>query len=182
VIQAVPSDFVRLQRIGTELLEQANAAAGELRATLAAARGLVGERERATIGAAIGDAGRAAAELSRAGETLNARLERLGPALEDLSGAAHRLPGLTEKAGKTLDEAGEAARAIGRTARQLSALSTEAAPGLATLSREGMPELVALLKDLRALAGRLDRLAGDLEQDPNLLLYGRPRRPGPGER
>jgi hypothetical protein len=45
-----------------------------------------------------------------------------------------------------------------------------------------MPELVALVRDLRGLTMRLDRLAADLEQDPNLLIYGRTRRPGPGER
>lgn len=181
-IRAVPSDVARLQRIGTELLEQANAAAGELRATLASVRSLLGEDERATLGAALADAGRTAAELSRAGATLNVQLERLGPTLADLSRASARLPGLAERAGKTLDTAGEAARAVARAAGRLNALAVEAAPGLATLSRDGMPELVALLKDLRGLAGRLDRLAADLEQDPNLLLYGRPRRAGPGER
>ncbi len=182
VIKAVPSDFARLQRIGTELLERANAAAGELHGTLGAVRSLLGDDERTAIGTAIGDAGRTAADLSRAAVTLNAQLERLGPLLDDLSRAAGRLPGLAERADETLSTAGEAARAVGQAARRLNDLTAEAAPGLATLTRDGMPELVALLKDLRGLAGRLDSLAADLEQDPNLLLYGRPRRPGPGER
>ena len=182
VIRAEPSELARLQRIGTELLERANAAAGELGATLTAVRALVGEDERATIQAAIGDAGRTAADLSRAAGTLNGQLERFDPLLDDLSRAAGRLPGLAERADATLNTAGEAARAVGQAARRLTDLTAEAAPGLATLTRDGMPELVALLKDLRSLAGRLDRLAADLEQEPNLLLYGRPRRPGPGER
>jgi phospholipid/cholesterol/gamma-HCH transport system substrate-binding protein len=182
VIRAVPSDFARLQQTGTELLEEAKGAAGELRLTLAALRGLVGAEDQALLGGAIEDAGRAAATLSQAAGTLNGQLERLGPMLGDLSKAVGRLPGLAERAGETLDTAGEAARAVGQAARRLEDLSAQAGPGLATLTRDGMPELVALLRDLRGLTGRLDRLAADLEQAPNLLLYGRARRPGPGER
>jgi hypothetical protein len=76
---------------------------------------------------------------------------------------------------------GEAAIRVDQTAQRLSDLAVEAGPGLRTLTRDGMPELAALLKDLHRLTGRLDRLAAELEQQPNLLLYDRARRPGPGE-
>jgi phospholipid/cholesterol/gamma-HCH transport system substrate-binding protein len=179
VIQAEPSDFARLQQTGTELLEQARGAAGELRSTLTTLRDLLGQDERAVIRTAIDDAGRTAANLSAASGTLVTQLGRIGPLLDALSGALGRL---AEKGGSTLDTAGEASLAIGQAARQLDRLAAEAAPGVKALTRDGMPELIALLRDLRGLTGRLDRIATDLEQDPNLLLYGRPRRPGPGER
>jgi phospholipid/cholesterol/gamma-HCH transport system substrate-binding protein len=182
VIRAVPSDLAKLQRTGTELLDEAKGAAAELRDTLASLRGLVGEDERATIGAGLQDARQATAHLSQAAGTLDDHLERLGPVLDDLSRAVGRLPALAERAGETLDAAAAAASAIGQAARRLDGLTAQAAPGVTALTRDGMPELVALLRDLRGLTGRLDRLATDLEQDPNLLLYGRTRRPGPGER
>lgn len=179
VIRSEPSDFARLQQTGTDLLEQARAGAGELRSTLSALRELLGQEERAVIRAAISDTGRTAAHLAVASGTLETQLQRLGPLLDDF---ARALGDLAEKGGATLDRAGEAAQAIGQAARQLDRVALDAAPGVKALARDGMPELVALLRDLRGLAGRLDRIATDLEQDPNLLLYGRPRRPGPGER
>jgi phospholipid/cholesterol/gamma-HCH transport system substrate-binding protein len=182
VIRAELSELTQLQRTGTELLEQAKAAATELRDTLVAVRNLVGGGERATIGAAIEDAGRTAARLSQAAATLNSHLERVGPLLDDLTRAAGHLPGLAEHADQMVHSVGEAAMRVDQTARRLSDLAIEAAPGLTALTRDGMPELVALLKDLHTLTGRLDRVAADLEQQPNLLLYDRPRRPGPGER
>jgi ABC-type transporter Mla subunit MlaD len=145
-------------------------------------RALVEDDERAAIRTGIQDTSRAAAYLSQATETLDDHLERLGPMLNDLSSAVARLPGLADRAGETLDTAGAAAIAIGQAARRLDDLTAQATPGLTTLTRDGMPELVALVRDLRGLTMRLDRLAADLEQDPNLLIYGRTRRPGPGER
>jgi phospholipid/cholesterol/gamma-HCH transport system substrate-binding protein len=182
VIRAVHSDLSQIQRTGTELLEEAKGAAAELRDTLAMVRSLVEDDERAAIRTGIHDTSRAAAHLSQAAGTLEDHLEQLGPMLHDLSSAVARLPGLADRAGETLDTAGAAAIAIGQAARRLDDLTAQAAPGLTTLTRDGMPELVALLRDLRGLTGRLDRLAADLEQDPNLLIYGRTRRPGPGER
>jgi phospholipid/cholesterol/gamma-HCH transport system substrate-binding protein len=179
VIRSEPSDFARLQQTGTELLEQARGAAGELRSTLASIKGLLGEGERAVIRTAIEDAGRTAAHLSAASANLDTQLQRIGPLLDDLAGSLTRL---ADRGGATLDTAAEAAQSIGQAARRLDRLAAEAAPGVKTLTRDGMPELVALLRDLRGLTGRLDRIATDLEQDPNVLLYGRPRRPGPGER
>lgn len=182
VIRTVPSDMARLQQSGTELLDQAKDAASELRATLAALRPLVGTDQQSQIGRTLGDASKTAASLSQAAATLDTQMARLAPMLDDLSRAAAAMPGLVQRAGETLNAAGAAAGTVGQAARRLDELVAQATPGLATLTREGMPELIGLLRDLRGLTGRLDRLASDLERDPNLLLYGRPRRPGPGER
>jgi phospholipid/cholesterol/gamma-HCH transport system substrate-binding protein len=182
VIRAELSELSRLQRQGMELLGQTEGAAAELRDALVSIRSLLGEDKRAVMGAAIDDAGRAAAGLAKAAETINGHLEGVGPMLDDLAQTAGRLPALAERTDKTLRAVAEAALAVDRAAGRLNEVTADAAPGVAALARDGMPELVALLRDLRGLTGRLDRLVTDLEQDPNLLLYGRPRRPGPGER
>jgi phospholipid/cholesterol/gamma-HCH transport system substrate-binding protein len=182
VIRSEVSDLTQLQRTGTELLEQGKAAAAELKETLVAVRDLIGGGERVAIGAVIEDAGRTAARLSQAAGTLNRLLDRLAPLADDLTRAGAQLPGLAEHARRAVENLGEAAVRIDRTAQRLGDLTAEAAPGVTSLTRDGVPELVALLKDLSRLAGRLDRLAADLEQQPNLLLYDRARRAGPGER
>ena len=182
VIQAELSDLARLQHTGTELLEEAKGAATELRQTLASLRTLLGEDDRGHLRTTLGDARTAAAGLAQATGTLNDYLERLGPALDDLTRTIATLPGLSDRAGVTLEAAATAASSVGEAARRLDKLAGEAAPLLKTLNRDGLPELTALLNDLRGLTGRLDRLAEDLARDPNLLMQGRPRRPGPGER
>lgn len=182
VIQAELSDLARLQHTGTELLEEAKGAATELRQTLASLRTLVGEDDRGHLRTTLGDASTAAAGVAQATGTLNDYLERLGPALDDLTGTIATLPSLSKQAGVTLEAAATAAGTVGEAARRLDKLAGEAVPVLRTLNRDGLPELTALLNDLRGLTGRLDRLAEDLARDPNLLLQGRPRRPGPGER
>jgi len=179
VIRSEPSDFARLQQTGTELLDRSTQAAGELRSVLVALNDLLGDEERGLIRTTIEETSRAAARLSAAGETLDAQLQRIGPLLGHLTAVLDRL---AEQGGTALEQVGEAAQATDQAARRVDRLATDAAPVVKTLSRDGMPELVALLRDLRGLTGRLDRIAAELEQDPNLLLYGRPRRPGPGER
>jgi phospholipid/cholesterol/gamma-HCH transport system substrate-binding protein len=179
VIRSEPSDFARLQQTGTELLDRSTQAAGELRSVLVALNDLLGDEERGLIRTTIEETSRAAARLSAAGETLDAQLQRIGPLLDHLTAVLDRL---AEQGGTALEQVGEAAQATDQAARRVDRLATDAAPVVKTLSRDGMPELVALLRDLRGLTGRLDRIAAELEQDPNLLLYGRPRRPGPGER
>jgi len=182
VIPSLPSDFSQLRDLGNELLKEAKGALAEVKGTLALLHRLVGTEQQDQIRAMIGDVSQTATALAAAARTLKGQLERLDPLLGDLAAAGASLPGLTSKAGQTLDAAGEAASDLGQTARRLETLATQVSPGLKTLSQEGMPELVALLRDLRALTVRLDRLAEDLERDPNLLIQGRPRRPGPGER
>ncbi|MFY9974731.1 MAG: MlaD family protein [Chromatiaceae bacterium] len=179
VIRSDLSDFARLQETGTDLLERSKEAAGELRSVLVALNDLLGDEERGLIRTTIEDTSRAAARLSAAGETLDAELRRIGPLLDHLTAVLDRL---AEQGGTALERVGEAAQATDQAARRVDRLATGAVPVVDSLSRDGMPELIALLRDLRGLTGRLDRIATDLEQDPNLLLYGRPRRPGPGER
>lgn len=179
VIRSDLSDFARLQETGTDLLERSRDAAGELRSVLVALNDLLGDEERGLIRTTIVDTSRAAARLSAAGETLDAELRRIGPLLDHLTTVLDRV---AEQGGTAFERVGEAALATDQAARRLDGLATDAMPAVKSLSRDGMPELIALLRDLRGLTGRLDRIASDLEQDPNLLLYGRPRRPGPGER
>ena len=183
VIRAELSELTQLQRAGTELMEQGKSAAAELQRDPGGGAGPDrGGRAGGDRGTSSRTQGRTAARLSEAAGTLNTSSERLGPLLDDLSaGLAHVCRGWRSMRTRPSQHRGGGA-AVDRTARRLSDLTIEAAPGLTTLTRDGMPELVAVLKDLRTLTGRLDRLAADLEQQPNLLLYDRPRRPGPGER
>jgi phospholipid/cholesterol/gamma-HCH transport system substrate-binding protein len=182
VIPSEPSLLARLQQEGFAVLDSVQAAAAELRATLVAMRELVGEDNRRAITAAVQDAANMTNRLSLAAGVLNEDLQELEPVLNDAARAAQRLPGLADHATRTLQETGAAAEKIGQMAQRLDRLVAQAAPGLVELTRDGLPQVAPLLRDLHDLTERLDRLAADLEEDPGLLLERRARRPGPGER
>lgn len=201
VIPGVPSLTARIQEQGLMLMEQLQGAGGDLSAILAGLRELVGEDNRRSvaeslsglremtgtanqdaIGATLAEANRAAERIAAAAATLEGLAARLDPAVEGATRFGERLPGLAERAGQTLAGVEAAVGEMRRVAEGLGGVVEQAGPGLVDLSRQGLPQIAPLLRELRALTERLNHLAGALESEPNLLLYGRPRRPGPGER
>jgi len=50
------------------------------------------------------------------------------------------------------------------------------------IAAETLPEAQQLVVEMRELTSSLKRVAGELEQNPSVLLFGRPaRKRGPGE-
>jgi phospholipid/cholesterol/gamma-HCH transport system substrate-binding protein len=181
VIPAAPSLLSRLEREGLGLLDDVKSVAAELRETLAAARKLLGEDSRQAITATLENASDMTSRFSEAARKLEAHIDRFGPILDDIASAGGQLPRLADHAAGTLDAAEAAAGDVRRAAERLDGLVARAGPGLVELSRQGLPQVAPLLRDLRDLTGRLNKLATDLETNPSLLLHGRPRRVGPGE-
>lgn len=71
---------------------------------------------------------------------------------------------------------------LARTSRAVGAVVNESKPGLEQFSRETLPETGLLVAEMRRLTGTLNRIAGEIEREPDQLLFGRktPAR-GPGE-
>ena len=181
-IPSEPSLTARLQRDGLALLANVSEATAELRNTLVDLRGLLAEENRQAIAVTLQGAASTAERLSHAAGALDGYLQRLAPVLDDLSAVIATLPSLTDRASATLTEAGSAADQVRRAALRLDGLVAEGKPGVVELTRSGLPQLGPALRDLQVLSQRLERLAVELETEPGLLLHGRARRPGPGER
>lgn len=201
VIPAEPSLMMRLQEEGLELMAALDGAGDDLAAilsglheltgeanreavaaTLSGLRDLTGDANREAVAATLADTRRAAEGIARAAATLDGLLERLDPVVADAARLGERLPGLADRAGETLAGIEATARELRQVAEGLGQVVDRAGPGLVDLSREGLPQVAPLLRELRVLTERIGHLASTLEREPNLLLYGRPRRPGPGER
>jgi phospholipid/cholesterol/gamma-HCH transport system substrate-binding protein len=76
-----------------------------------------------------------------------------------------------------------AGREAARTGRELAAMVGENRQDLGRFARQGLPEFSALVSELRQLTAQLQRLARQLEQEPDSVIRGRhPVPPGPGER
>ena len=180
-IPAEPSLTTRLQRRGLDLLESLQSMGEDLGAVLAGVRVLVGEDNREAIALTLDNARRTSAQLVEGAASLNDLLERLGPLVDDGARFGERLPELAERAEQTLSGVEQTAGEMRRVAQGLGEVVDHVAPGFTDLSRQGLAEVGPLLRDLRKLTERLNQLAAALEANPNLLIYGRPVRLGPGE-
>ncbi|HEX5549547.1 MAG TPA: MlaD family protein, partial [Nitrospira sp.] len=110
-------------------------------------------------------ASRSAENLAKMTETMNKQLPML---LERVSKSAAALQMMTEE--------------LARTGKAVSGLVQETKPDLQEFSRNTLAETGLLVTELRQLTATLNRVAQDLEREPNALVLGRTPRPrGPGE-
>lgn len=126
-------------------------------------------------------------------ESVTGMLAEQKPALEQvLKNAEHTLAAT----GKTAEEIGKLAKRlnqtaqvvegmagdIGRASRSVHGTLGDARQPLRDLSGQTLPELNALAAELRELASTMKRVGNDLEQNPEMLVFGRGTpKPGPGE-
>jgi phospholipid/cholesterol/gamma-HCH transport system substrate-binding protein len=180
-IPSKPSFMSQLQADGTALLSDLRSTSADLRSTLALIRKALGPSNQQAIASALESTKTMTARLATTAETLQQQMARLGPLLDGALRFEKRLPGLADRADQALQSTKAGATAIRGAADALAKVVKATGPGLTELAREGLPQISPLLSEVRALVERLRRLAGELENQPGVLLYGRPRRPGPGE-
>jgi phospholipid/cholesterol/gamma-HCH transport system substrate-binding protein len=108
-------------------------------------------------------------------------LGRINAVLGDTAAASKRLPEVVGRAGDTLTAFQGTTTTIQRAVENLDGLVAELRAELKRASTGPVAQSEPLIGELRQATVALRRLAGDLERQPNLLIYGRTRRPGPGE-
>ncbi|WP_455245747.1 MlaD family protein [Petrachloros mirabilis] len=71
---------------------------------------------------------------------------------------------------------------LARTGKAVGSVVNETKPEIEQFSRQTLPELSLLVGELRRLTATLQRVASEIEREPNALLFGRTPAPrGPGE-
>lgn len=132
-------------------------------------------------------------DLSELSRTLAAREEEVDKGILSASRAAQNLAHLTETMNKQvpmlLEKAGKSASALqvmteelAKTGKTVNSLVEETKPDLQEFSRNTLAETGLLVTELRQLTQTLNRLALELEREPNALVLGRrPPARGPGE-
>jgi phospholipid/cholesterol/gamma-HCH transport system substrate-binding protein len=188
VIKTGPSLFMRLDTAISRLLSEQGFTnlLANLNQLSQNATAVVDEDNRAAIRQILKD-------LSELTQTLAARHEQVDRGVLSASQAADNLAKLTETMNKQmpllLDRVNKSAAAVqvmteelARTGKAVSGLVKETKPDLEQFSRNTLAETSLLVAELRQLTATLNRVAQDLEREPNALVLGRARRPkGPGE-
>ena len=175
VIQSGPSFFSRLDMSGTKLIANLNILANAL-AKVLDAEGTQTLREILdNINSITAAFANRQAELEQgivsASELLEngaVASEQLGPVLSQLDATARSFE--------------EMAVTVSRTSESVNRSVVNSGAGVQQFSQQTLPELGALISELRRLADTLQGVGQNLEDDPRVLLYGRDlEKPGPGE-
>ena len=131
--------------------------------------------ERETLRALMQNASRTAentAELTESGERLLARAEGT---MDSLDQAIGRVSG-------TMDTFEQTADRVARAAEATVGFSQAGERAADEISRQTLPDMSLLIRDLRELSRRLSDFTRTLDDDPSQALFGGERRaPGPGE-
>jgi len=175
VIKSRPSLYSTLDLTLSNLLEN-------LTETSASINQLLNEQNRANISRSIEN-------VATLTEQLETSIGHLTVVLENTRTASVGFPSL-------VNEFSQSAEAITRMADQVTALGEELASASAGIDRAvtdsgadltaftgaTLPEISAMVAELRQVSENLRRMSEALAQDPSLLLYGVPEpKPGPGE-
>lgn len=175
VIRADPSLLVRLDASVTTLLTNLNLSSERVNA-------LLEDDNRGAFKELLANLHVLSRTFAARSATIDTGLVNASKAMENTARVTAELSQLVERIRKSADAfdrmAGEGARA---GAAASSAIEGARAEGR-QFAGETLPEVRALLAELRELSGSLRRLGDEIERNPSVLIYGRPAlKPGPGE-
>lgn len=175
VIKSGPSFFSRLDMSGTELIANLNVLTNRLVSMLDAdgresLRGIL-----VNIRDITGAVASRKADLEQS--VVNARLM-----LAQVDTTARAFEDTAAKATSAVDTVDEMARKISATTEVITDYVHGSGTGIQDFTQQTLPELGALISELRELTQSLNGISRKLEEDPRILLFGRElEAPGPGE-
>jgi len=165
VITARSSIFSNLDLTLSELLNN-------LIQTSASLNALLNDENRANVSRAIANITGLTDKFVDQSRQLDTIIENLATTLENTRTASVGFPEL-------ILQFSHSAEAITRMADQIGGMSENLAADLSTTT---LPEVAAMVSELRLASENLRRMSEALAEDPSILLYGRPElKPGPGE-
>jgi phospholipid/cholesterol/gamma-HCH transport system substrate-binding protein len=175
VIKSGPSLLTRLDTAVTAALAGLTRATDNFNALLT-------EDNRRTFAEALADLKAVSQTLAARSASIDAGLANAARTMKNAAAFTDELPRLVqriERSANAFDRMADAVAGAGSTAAQtLEGSRTD----LHRFTSEGLPEVRALVAEMRDLTSTLRRIGGDLERNPNALLWGRPTgKRGPGE-
>ncbi len=183
VIQARPSIFSNLDMALSDLLNN-------LITTSASVNELLNEQNRANVSLSLENIAGLTEKFSEQSKQLDSVIEDLSITLENTRTASIGFPAL-------IQELSHSAQAITRMADQIAAVGEKLASAsdgidqavarssddLVDFTGNTLPEITAMVGELRMVSENLRRMSETLAEDPSVLIYGTPEpEPGPGER
>lgn len=188
VIKSEPSLFSQLSSGLSRLAanEQLPALLANLNNLTHEARGLIDAQSQANLKNALADLARITSAVAAHRSELADAIAKADSALERFAAVGtkldERLPEVLEQASLSVRSVREMTAEIARTSAALNSAIDASRTDIAQFTGQTLPETGALVAEVRQLMATLQRLASDLEREPNALIFGRARPlRGPGE-
>lgn len=176
VIPSEPSLISRLDQALSRGLGTVDRVAERLLAVLS-------EENQQNLSETLANLERFSAALAANADRLEAALRNAEAMTERGAAAAAELPQVMAQARQTLAEFETLAQGLQSTSAEFRAMAAAGTREIDQLGSRTLPEVDALLLELRTLTESLTLLTEDLRSNPRMLLFGRPQpAPGPGER
>ncbi len=167
VIRSAPSLMSRLDTSITPILANLNVSIERLNETLNA-------KNRADLSKILSGLSKLSDTLARRSGDIDAGLKSASKMLSNGEEASQSLPELVARIGKAAD-------ALDKMAKDASKSSMAARNAIEGVDAT-IPDLKALMGQLRDLSSSLTRLTDEIERNPSVLVYGKPAaKLGPGE-
>jgi len=175
VIRSAPSLMVRLDSAVTALLTNLNRSSESLNT-------LLDEDNRRALKQTLADLQVVSRTLAERSATIDAGLASAARTLDNSARLSGELPQLVERMQKSADGFDRMTGELARAGTSASATLAGARTDLQRASGATLPEVRLLASELREVTASLRRFSEQLEQNPSMLLYGKPAsKPGPGE-
>lgn len=182
VIRAQPSLFARLDSTTSDLI-------GNLILVTDNINALLDDRNRENIAATLDSVAQLSADVAAQSGRMESIMDRLDGSLANLQNASSRFPDLAEDARtsaqsitRMANSFHDASANLDAAAEQIAVMVKRTGGDLAQFSAAALPEISAMLDELRLTAEQLRAASETLAEDPSVLVYGRqPPEPGPGE-
>lgn len=175
VIRSGPSLLTRLETTVTALVASLTHAADNLNA-------LLNDDNRRAIGKTLADLQVLSRTLAARAPTIDAGLASAARTMENAARLTEELPRLVERVERSAEGFDRMTEAVARAGSGAAQTLDGTRGDLERFTREGLPEVRALVAELREATATLQRVGGELERNPSMVLYGRaPAKRGPGE-
>lgn len=139
---------------------------------------LMGEDNQKAVRSALADIEILSHTLAARSAAIDSSLVNAARTLENTAQASKELPLLAQRIQRSADSFDRMTNELART----GVGARNVIDGTRQFTSETLPELHQMVKELRVLTGSLQRFSSELEQNPGVLLQGRPKtRRGPGE-
>jgi len=175
VIRAGPSLMVRLDAALTTLLANLNDATGNFNA-------LLDEDNRRAFRRSVADLAVLSRTLAARSVAIDSGLADAARAMKNTAQLTGELSRLAERLQRSADSFDRMAEEVARAGASASGTLASARGDVQRFTAETLPEVQMLVADVREAAASLRRFGEQVEQNPAILLHGRPAsKPGPGE-
>ncbi len=188
VIQAGPSLLSRLDEAVSQLLSEQRLSTllGHLDVVAKRAADLFDEHDRARVKQTLTDVSDVVRTIAARREQIDHGISSAAQSAESLHHMASALdkqvPMMVGRLNHSLVALENLTQDLAQTSRAVAAVAKSAGPEVDRFSQQTLPEASLLIAELRQLTSTLQRVARDIEREPNALVFGRKPAPrGPGE-